>query len=189
MWRQLERLASQPQRWGLTEERLGLRVFVWYDVFFIYFLLSIVLKALRQYSGCGLTAGGGGGEPDHRDDCLFCMTTADNERLDQESTELPKDIMYYIRLTGAPRLCFHTNLRPCCISPHWAAAVWSGTVCRGVLLKWLSFITLLVCSYQELDVTVESTLYSCCFVESLQFNQLECHDLPQIRTMYRSGTK
>lgn len=64
MCERLERLASQPQRWGLTgeaEECLRLCVFL-FDTMeggIFFFLVSIVLKAVWKYSGCRLTAGGG----------------------------------------------------------------------------------------------------------------------------------
>lgn len=60
--------------------------------------------------------------PDHWDDCLFCMTTADNERLDQEPTDCPRTscIIYSLLLY----LCFvfHTNPRPLLHQPTLSRA-------------------------------------------------------------------
>lgn len=61
MFKRLERLALQPQRWGLTgeaEECLGLCVFCLIRCFF-FFLVLIALKAAWKYGGWRLTAGGG----------------------------------------------------------------------------------------------------------------------------------
>lgn len=145
MCKKLERLALQPQRWGLTgkaEECLRL-CFLFDMVVFWYWLCwrqcgSTVVVGLQLEEESLLRAAY---LPDHWDDGLFSMTTADNERLDQEPTDCPRTscIIYSLLLY----LCFvftqtlgHTSAGLCYISPHWAeqtsAAVWSLCICRGV---------------------------------------------------------
>lgn len=95
MFKQLERLALQPQRWGLTgeaEESLSLCVFCLIWCFFWYWLRwrrcgSTVVAGLQLEEESPLRAAR---LPDHWDDCLFWMTTADNERPDQEPTDCPR---------------------------------------------------------------------------------------------------
>lgn len=79
--------------------------------------------------------------PDHWDDGLLCMTTADNERLDQEPTDCPRtsciiySLLLYLGFVFTQTLG-HASAGLCCISPHWAertsATVWSLCICRGV---------------------------------------------------------
>lgn len=89
--------------------------------------------------------------PDHWDDCLFCMTTADNERLDQEPTDCPRtsciiySLLHYLCFVFTQTLGLASaGLRY--ISPHWAeqtsAAVWSRCICRGVgMAEFLHYCT------------------------------------------------
>lgn len=96
--------------------------------------------------------------PDHWDDGLFCMTTADNERLDQEPTDCPRTscIIYSLLLY----LCFvctqtlglasatsaHTEQRNplSCLIPVLLQRCRHGTV-----LKLLPFIKSKMCSKDD----------------------------------------
>lgn len=122
MCERLERLASQPQRWGLTgeaEECLRLCVFLFDTmeggIFFFWYRLcwrrcgSTVVAGLQLEEESLLRAAH---LPDHRDDCLFCMTTADNERLDQEPTDCPRTSCIIYGLLLCLCFCFHTNPGP-----------------------------------------------------------------------------
>lgn len=97
--------------------------------------------------------------PDHWDDGLFCMTTADNERLDQEPTDCPRTscIIYSLLLY----LCFvftqtlgHASAGLRYISPHWAAPTSAAVLISvhlqrcsdGRVLKLLHFIKSWICS-------------------------------------------
>lgn len=132
MCKQLERIALQPQRWGLTgeaEKCLSLHVFLFDIMVFWYWLCwrqrgSTVVVGLQLEEESLLRAAY---LPDHWDDCLFCMTTADNSRLDQEPTDCPRTscIIYSLLLY----LCFVftqtlglASAGLCYISPHWAKA-------------------------------------------------------------------
>lgn len=142
MCRQLERLASQPQRWGLTGEAewVSQAVCFLFDMMVFWYWLcwrqcgSTVVAGLQLEEESLLRAAH---LPDHWDDCLFCMTTADNERLDREPTDCPRTscIIYGLLLylcfvfaqtlgLASAGLCYHqptlsrANLCSCLISVH-----------------------------------------------------------------------
>lgn len=133
MFKQLERLALQPQRWGLTgeaEECLGLCVFCLIWCFFWYWLRwrrcgSTVVAGFQLEEESPLRAAR---LPDHWDDCLFWMTTADNERPDQEPTDCPRTscIIYspllHLGFVFAQTLGLAFAGRRC-ICPHWAEQI------------------------------------------------------------------
>lgn len=143
MFKQLERLALQPQRWGLTgeaEECLGLCVFRLIWCFFLLFWYWL------RWRRCGTTVVAGlqleeesplraARLPDHWDDCLFWMTTADNERPDQEPTDCPRTscIIYsplvhrgfVFHINPGPRLCLGAAASAHTEQSKSTAAVWS----------------------------------------------------------------
>lgn len=120
MFKQLERLALQPQRWGLTgeaEECLGLCVFclIWCSFLFFWYWLrwrrcgTTVVAGLQLEEESPLRAAR---LPDHWDDCLFWMTTADNERPDQEPTDCPRTSCIIYSPLVHRGFVFHTNHGP-----------------------------------------------------------------------------
>jgi len=157
MCKQLERLALQPQRWGLTGE-----AGVSQTVCFLFDMLVFWYWSCWRQCGSTVVVGFQLEEesplrvaylPDHWDDGLFCMTTTDNERLDQEPTDCPRTSCI-IQLATLSLLCFHTNLRPLLHQPTLSGAKLCSCLisvrlqrCRhGRVLKWLYFIISWICS-------------------------------------------
>lgn len=165
MCAQLERLALQPQRWGLTgeaEECLRLCVFclIWW--FFWYWLCwrqrgSTAVVGFQLEEESLLRAAH---LPDHWDDCLFCTTTADNERLDQKPTDCPRTscIIYglllylcfvFTQTLGLASAAAHTERR------KTSAAVWALCLCRGAgTAGLLNYCARLNRGYSAVDRTI-----------------------------------